>query len=138
MIRCCAIGRERRGLATILAIVLIGLVGASLAGMAAYCGAEVRRSHALADGARLRQLLLAGATDVMAHTPSPQAQSWTLSLPDLLKDDARVEIEIGAVQNGAASAHITARLRGRIARQIVRLTPSGSNWVLVGAELESQ
>ncbi len=50
MIRNHSKGRERRGLATVLAVVLIGLVGASLAGMAAYSAAEIRRTHALADG----------------------------------------------------------------------------------------
>lgn len=138
MIRDHAKGREHRGLATILAIVLIGLVGASLAGMAAYCGAEFRRSRVLADGARLRQLLLAGAADVMAHTPTAQVQTWTLSLPDPLKDDARVEIELEPALSGATSAHITARVHGHVARQTVRLVQTGSNWELESADLESQ
>ncbi len=68
MSRDCPRCRRRHGIATLLAITLIGLVGASLAGMTAYSACEVRRSRALADDARLRQLLLAGAADVLSRS----------------------------------------------------------------------
>lgn len=132
----------RPGFATVLAIVLIGLVGATLAGMAAFSAAEVRRSRALADGARLRQLLIAGAADVIARAPSwkasPPDATWTLALPYALKDEARVEIHLEPVQDGTASAQITARLRGHMARQNVRLAQTGTNWEVEGTDLESQ
>ena len=134
--------KSRHGIATLLAITLIGLVGASLAGMTAYSAFEVRRTRALADEARLRQLLLAGAADVLARSrfwdQSPPAGKWTLPLPEEMKDSARVEIQVEAARDGTAIAHIAAGIGAQKLRQTVHLARERSTWECTSAELDRQ
>jgi hypothetical protein len=90
---------RRRAFATIMAIVLIGLVVASLAAVTAAVTADVRRTRQLGADTQFRQLLLAGAADAAAHAKAwgdaPAPQSWALALPQALTEQGyRVQLSV--------------------------------------------
>ncbi len=135
-------GRTRHGTATLCAIILIGLIGATLAGIAASSAAEVRRTRGLAEEARLRQLLLAGAVETVTRSvdwKAMQSQTrWTLDLPEELKDDAEVKLQFDPASADTASVRVTARFRAHTAEQVLGLTHSYGKWEILSTQLEKR
>jgi hypothetical protein len=132
--------QKRHGTATLMAIVLIGLVGATLAGMAVFSGNELKRAHRLADEARLRQLLLAGAADAVGRSHEwkdvAPAAEWSLALPDALRGDAAVKLQCGPAGDGGAEINVVAQYDNRISQQTLHFAFVNANWKLRSAELE--
>jgi len=133
--------QKRHGIATLMAIVLIGLVGATLAGMAVFSGNELKRTRRLTDEARLRQLLLAGAADTVSRSrewkdATPTA-AWSLVLPDELASDAKVKVQCKSVGEGIVVARILAQYENHVMQQTLRFQLLTGAWKLASTELQS-
>jgi hypothetical protein len=76
---------HRRGVAIIIAVTMMALVGVAMAALAAAFGADARRTMSGASDAQLRQLLLAGTAQVVT-SPAQGDAPMELSLPKELHD----------------------------------------------------
>ena len=87
---------RRRGFATTIALVLLGLVGLTLAAIALTLTRDARRTGTEAADAQLRQLIMAGsieARDVIQKGNAKAGDVRTVTLPpELANDGARVEL----------------------------------------------
>ena len=100
---------RRTGFASILAIVSIGLVAAALTALSMWFASDSRRTASAKAEAQIRQLLLAGASDLSDHARrwgiAPPTQGWSIRLPDdLVHDGAQLAIQIRP--DSASSAYI--------------------------------
>jgi hypothetical protein len=107
--------RRRRAFATIMAVVLIGLVVTSLVAVTAAVTADVRRTRQLGADTQFRQLLLAGAADAAAHAKTwgeaPTPQSWALALPEALTEQGyRVQLSVVAAKAPAGADTVEVRV----------------------------
>lgn len=117
----------RRGVASITAIVMIGLVGVALAGAAAMFSAQSKRTRDEATEAQLRQLLTAGAIAAV--------DAIDVKLPpELSNDGAKLTIQ-RKTEGDLATVEMSASLRGREMRQTLRLTRSSEKWNITDAVL---
>ena len=75
-----------RGFASIMAIILIGLVAAALVPLGRTFVADARRTRSEADAAQLRQLLTAGAATAVAEVRAGEFPHHEMTLPQSLID----------------------------------------------------
>ncbi len=119
---------NRRGFATIMAIMLIILVGAILAMLATFFVAEARRTRSEAADAQLRQLLTAAAA--MAMSDPNLDQNYLIEIPAQLQ---QAEASVSATRsNDVASVVIEAKLGKRKASEVLTFKREGERWVLTG------
>jgi type II secretory pathway component PulK len=127
---------HRRGTALLMAVLMISIVGGSLAALTLAFAAQAKRTTRQAHDAQLRQLLFAG--QVAAQQSIGQSKSGEVALPpDLRSAGASVRYE--TVQGDAADEmqfHIVASLgEGRSMTQTLRFARAGDRWELRAAEL---
>jgi Na+-transporting NADH:ubiquinone oxidoreductase subunit NqrC len=122
--------------AAVTAIVLLGLVASTLAAMAMMFAAEARRTRNAAADAQLRQLLIAGATEVEQRLSKGQTTFDTkLAAP------ADGAIQLTATSDGDAGvrAVVAATLGRRRQEQTLRFSrtaaAAGDKWKLAAVEL---
>ena len=128
-----------RGFATLMAIILIGMVAVALTVMTALFTQQARRTRIVRTDAQLRQLLLAGGASVEERSLTWQAdvaeQQWSVALPaNPISDGAALSIHLAPTDRGA-EATVEAKLGGRTARQTLSLTRTESKWQVSAARL---
>jgi ABC-type transporter Mla subunit MlaD len=88
--------RRRRGFATTIALVLVGLVGLTLAAVAMSLTRDARRTGAEATDAQLRQLIVAGSIEARQFVQSGDAKAGDVRKvalpPELTNDGASAEV----------------------------------------------
>lgn len=126
----------RRGMATLMAVLMISIVAGSLAALTLAFAGQARRTTRQAQDAQLRQLLLAG--QVAAQQAIGQSKSGEVVLPPDLRS-AGASLRYEAVQGDAADEmqfRIVASLgEGRSMTQTLRFARAGDHWELRSAEL---
>ena len=132
----------RRGFASVTAVVLLGLVAATAGALGALTRVDYVRTRNGAADAQLRQLLLAGAADVLAQSTSwaekPGASRWDVALPDSTAAlRATLAVEVSPTGEGA-EARITAKLSGRESIQRIQLAREGDRWRISSSEMERE
>jgi len=107
-----SIRAQRRGFATITAIVLVGFVGVALSCVALALSAQARRSGKEANSAQLRQLVLAGSLNAKAMIDRGDATPHgivRINLPAELQD-AQLQLRF---TDGKTTADISATVGNR-------------------------
>lgn len=106
----------RRGLATVAAIILLGLAGLAMAALAALVHFDAQRTRLHRTDAQLRQMLLIGAAAARSSGPAEQA----IALPKSLADEGASL----TLRRQGPQATIEATLAGRRLQQTLRLSPN--------------
>ena len=128
------IARPRRGAALIFAIVLLGLVGATLALLATNFAADAKRTSSHAADAQARQLLIAGHRAALASADTLAADKpLQVDLPPALAPDAATLSITGPVTD----VHIDASAGSRRASERITLAREGNAWKIASATLEN-
>jgi len=118
-------------MASIIAVVMIGLVGIALVTLGTVFAGQFKRTRAAAADAQLRQMLTAGA--VMATQMS--ADDKDISLPKELADDG-AKLHVTVHRDGdRATAEIEANLGARSMDQTVHLERRDGRWKVAAAAL---
>src|SRR4051812_34884413 len=111
------------GFAMVAGLLMILLVVAALVALIDLVAADVHRTRGEADGAQLRQLLLAGALDAKLRLDDSSAARANIELPAPLREDASVSVSSSADGGGddaARVAHVRATWRGQHGEQTFR------------------
>jgi type II secretory pathway pseudopilin PulG len=120
----------RHGFAAVMAIVLIGLVAATLAAVGIMFTSEARRTRSQAADAQLRQLLIAGAAEAQQRLPAGATEFPTaaVALPPALGGDGAT-LSLGCTREGDTAILVTINAtldtRRRVAAQRLRYGRSG-------------
>ena len=130
----------RRGFAMIVAIALIGVVGLALASILSLSHLDLRRTSEAAQGAQLRQLLVAGERAARDRLNAGDATGGVLSVslpPALAADGGAMEVRVEPAVEAGAPAVVTveAKLGTAGLSQTLRYHRGAEEWKLVGAEL---
>ena len=129
--------RRRSGVALLMAVLMISIVGAALAALTLSFGTQAKRTTLQAQDAQLHQLLLAG--QLAAQASIGQTESGDVALPDELRAaglSVRFEITPGGATDDK-QIHVTARLAGgRSMTQTLQFQRSGDQWQVRSAELQ--
>ena len=120
---------KRRGFATLVALLLIALVGMAAVAMSSRFSAEARRTRDARTDAQLRQLLLAAARHIQ---PGHWDANPALTIPGELAAQVKVNLTPGADH---ATATIEAQFDGRTMRQQLHWSKNSGQWMLHSAEL---
>jgi hypothetical protein len=122
------------GFTVILGLVLLGLIAVAIAMVTRQMGYEMQRTRSAYDDAQLRQLLLAGAQDAIAHASSwtadrPAPDHWTIELPSPLRD-LGASVTLQATDSGPDTrmVQIDARLGPREAIDTLRFSRTDQGW----------
>jgi hypothetical protein len=128
-----ALARSRhRGFVMIVAITLLGLVGATLAVMAMLFAGEAKRVQSVMAETQLRQLLIAGEAAARSRLDAgATTQPVTVELPPAL---AGASVTISG---DSTSVRIAASYQGRHAAQTVSYVKDGSAWRISKLTLET-
>jgi hypothetical protein len=131
--------RRRRGFALVFALVMIGLVGVGLAAMAMFFAVQARRTKALPVEAQEQQLLLAGASAVLAKMQEAGGGAalaeWEIPLP---REAGAAKLVCRPPEHADTAAMvwtIEATVNGQTARQVVRLVRVEGRWKIEAATL---
>jgi hypothetical protein len=126
---------RRGGFAAVVAIVLLGLVGATLVVLATTFVGEATRTRTHAAQAQARQLLIAGQMIARASGDDVAAgKAVKVELPpSLVTDGAKLTIS-GAPEN----VHIDAQFQTSFQSQLITLKRSSSAWTVASATLDPQ
>lgn len=119
----CAGSRKRRGFATIMAIALVGLVGFTLAALAAGLTRDARRASTEATDAQLRQLVHAGsaeARDLLRRGEAKPGDIKTIALPaDLSLMAAKVEVRFTAAEGNVVADIVASMGRREMSQRVL-------------------
>lgn len=130
--------RRPRGFTVILGIVLLGLIAVAIALVTRQMGYELKRTRAAYEDAQLRQLLLVGAQDAMAHASSwnadpPPTDHWSIELPASLRDHgASVSMRVSESGPDARTVEIDAHLGARDATDTLQFSRTDQGWKFAG------
>jgi hypothetical protein len=126
---------NRGGFAAIMAIVLLGLVGATLAMMATSFVGEATRTRTQAAAAQARQLLIAGEMIAQGNGDEIAAgKSVPIQLPAALVNDGAALRVTGRPEN----VQITAQYQTAASLQLVTLTRGSNGWKITTATLDPE
>jgi hypothetical protein len=130
-------GRHRRGFTMLIAIALLGLVGAALLVLTQQLAAEGKRTRATYNEAQLRMLLISGADDAVEHSKSwnnaPAAEKWQIALPQSLLDSAAsVSLSSRSTDADTVEVMVIARFRNREAMQVLLFHHAEEAWKAAG------
>ena len=127
---------HRRGMALLMAVLMISIVAGSLAALTLAFAAQARRTTRHAQDAQLRQLLLAG--QVAAQQTIGQSANGEVSLPAELRS-AGGSVRYETISGSGADemqVRVVARVgEGRSMTQTLRFTRNADHWELRAAEL---
>ena len=132
-----ALSSRRRAFATVMAVVMIGVVAVSLAAVAASFTADYRRTQNARSDAQLRQLLCAGAIDAVERSKSlpvdVPTERFDVPIPsELAGRNCRLFIDLASQRDGI-SAQITAQVNEQTAQQTVAFARKGGAWKVASA-----
>ena len=133
-------GGRRGGFATVTAIVIMGLVGATATAMVTMISADYQRTRRLADEAQMRQMFLAGNAQVLDQSQNwnqqPPTEKTLLPLPDVLRaDEASLVINIAPQGNDAVQVKMTARIAKHQSREELTLKRGDGKWKIDSTQL---
>lgn len=133
--------RTRRGFASLLAVALLGLVAVAAVALFALASADYRRTQYSQQSAQLRQMLMAGATQVMSESKdwpaTPQVTSHSITLPDeLARQGGATTFTVLPYNDGTYEARIVATLGSHHASQVLTLQRENQKWKISRAQLE--
>ena len=133
--------RSRRGFASLLAVALLGLVAVTAVALFALASTDYRRTQYNQQSAQLRQMLMAGATEVLNESEewpaTPNVPAHAIALPDALAHQgASLNLAVGPGSNGKCEAHLTATLENHHATQVLALQRQNEKWKVLSARLE--
>jgi type II secretory pathway component PulK len=124
---------SRGGFATIMAVTLLMLVAVALAAMTVSFAADARRTSAAARDAQLRQLLLAGATEVAERARTWPAQvsadRWDMPVPASLA--AAVHLDLAPQDAGKIEVRVRARFQEHATEQVIRFGRVADRWQIL-------
>jgi type II secretory pathway component PulK len=129
---------RRRGFATLIALGLIGLIGAALAALAVSFSHDVKRNARQMEDAQLRQLLIAGEAAARGSI-SGQVQPEKVELPAELGSAGMSVTWERTAEASADGVQVRATARtteNRSAAQMLRFVKEANGWVLQSAELD--
>ena len=130
---------RHRGFATLIALGLIGLIGATLAVLAVSFSNDVKRNARQMDDAQLRQLLGAGEIVARSSAGMGEPSTWKVELPEELGSSGMsISFErVGEMSADRLQIRITARTaEKRSATETITLARAGDVWSLQSAELD--
>ena len=122
------------GFASIMAVVLLGIVTIAAFSIFAMLTADARRTRGAEIDAQLRQMLIAGAADLTEKAKSwdekpTAAKSWNVELPPVLKQEGGVLKVVPVTQaDGSVVTVIEADLQKRQAFQTIVMTRNDNRW----------
>jgi len=131
--------KPRKGLTIVIAVTMLGLVSMAMVLLTRELGYEFKRTRAVEQEAQLRQLLLAGAADAMAHARQSQTplstESWRLELPQSLAGEggsAEVHLERWGV---GMRVIVDARFQSREQSQTLLFSRENDHWRLMSTAI---
>ena len=132
---------SRRGFASLLAVALLGLVAVTAVALFALASADYRRTQYNEQTAQLRQMLMAGATEVVNESTgwpaAPQVTSRSIALPDeLARQGGAMTFTVLSHNDETCEARIVATLGPHHASQVLTLQRQNEKWKISGAQLE--
>ena len=133
--------RSRPAFAAATAITLLALVGVVIASLATTFALDAKRTTASAEGAQLRQLLLAGAVsavDRLNHQQQASPAEWDVPLPaSLVERPASLTVALTFAPDGvSATAKVNASVSGKSARQALTFQRAGEQWKIADAAVD--
>ena len=130
-------GRKPRALATVTAVVLIGIAAVAFVALTAVVGHDLRRTARARGEAQLRQLLLAGEAAAGQALDTSAAGPQVVPLPSALTAErASVSFTPDAPSGDSRTVAVTATFDGLSASQRLTYQRKQDRWVLVKAELQ--
>jgi hypothetical protein len=124
--------RSRSGFSAILALVLMGLVSTALGVLLVSSQLDVRLTRMEANGAAVRQLMLAAVFDTTHRAEGwpdvPAPKPWTLNLPGAA---GSARMETSAVSKDAFDVRVTCDLPGTHHVELLRFGRVDSRWRLI-------
>ncbi len=125
-----------RAFATLVAVVMISLVGSALLAMTVLVQVDSRRSQRVNTEVQLRQLLLAGGVAARESIMDNPAGAWsqTLELPADM-EEASVKIDFSISDQSRRTVTVTARDGDYRASQTMAFELQNGAWELAAVEL---
>ena len=127
---------RRRGMALLMAVLMISVVAGSLAALTLAFAAQAKRTTRHAQDAQLRQLLLVG--QIAAQQAVGKSPKGEITVPEALRA-AGASVGYETIPGSGADevqVRVVARLgEGRSMTQTLRFARSGDRWELRAAEL---
>lgn len=134
--------RNSRGFVMLIAVMMLGIVGAALAVLSLGINQESRRTANRLLDAQLEQMLLAANAQAPAKlTANPSAnQSWSLNLPpDLAAAGATLNLRVQSINSpDTATCFIRASYDHRSAEQTVQFHRTANQWQLISITLAGE
>jgi hypothetical protein len=132
---------QRRGFSVVIAMAILGLVGVALLLLTREVGYEFQRTRIADRDAQLRQLLLAGAQDVVSRAvewgPDWKAEKWSMSVPRALANqDASLSFESSRTADDIRRVTVIARLQDREKVQSLLFVQRHNMWELSTVSLD--
>lgn len=118
-----------RGFTIILAIALLAMIAVAAAMIAHQLGYELRRTRTAYEDAQLRQLLLAGAQDIAAHSADATTKVRHVELPPTLVSQG-ASLSISRPKSDG-DVLILARLGTRAASETLHFEDPSHHWTVV-------
>jgi hypothetical protein len=139
MIRAAQSRGNSRGFVMLIAVLMLGIVGAALAVLTLGINIDSHRTTNRLLDAQLEQMLLAAnaeAPSKLAANPTAN-QSWQINLPaDLADSGATLTMRVQSIDSpDAVTCFIRASLDRRLAEQTVQLHRNAGKWQLVSTQL---
>ncbi|HEX5245235.1 MAG TPA: hypothetical protein VFW23_18385 [Tepidisphaeraceae bacterium] len=133
--------RSRRAFASLIAVALLGLVAVTAVALFALASADYRRTQYNQQSAQLRQMLMAGATQVMSQSKAwptaPRVTSHSIAQPDeLARQGGAITFSVLPQMDGTCEAQIIATLGTHRASQVLTLQRQKQKWEITGVQLE--
>jgi len=131
---------KRRGFAMATAISFIPLATMAMVSVGMLCAFDCGRTASVAEGAQLRQMLLAAAVDARGHLPSEARTSsttaaWITPLPsELGSNGAKLQTEM-IIDSDRARLTINATFGDRHAAEQMKFVRDQDRWVAVAVQL---
>ena len=134
---------NRNGVATIVAVALVGIAGMAGTAVMGAIAADCRRAQQAKDDAQIRQLLLVGAMSVREKSAGwdapPKALEWSIPIPPELtgsSDGARqLLVKIADHPGAQLIANVKATLGHRHGAEEVRLERVAEKWRIASVSL---
>jgi hypothetical protein len=127
---------NRQGFAMATAILLIPIGTVAMMSIGMLASADYRRTASTAEGAQLRQLLLAASIEARTHlADAASPQSWEISLPASLATAGANATTVMTRDGQTANLTITASLGPSHAMEQMRFDHTSGQWFCVSTEL---
>jgi hypothetical protein len=129
---------SRLAFATVMAIILLGLVTTALAALMVVARNDYRRTTATTTEAQLRQLLLAATMESTARASNwgdaPKPAQWTLDAP---AGAGSARLQLAPDSKDRVTIGVTASVGKRHLMQTQRYNLTASKWQLVEVQISS-